>query len=99
MEQTAKLVRVRVRQRSSGMLFASSEDEPSLFIAVNSADQMNLAIPAVLEDLYRAKNQKVAVVATSEGQCNDRRWAIIPHDLLTELANRQPNYFPYAPVA
>ena len=90
MDQTAKLVTVTIKEGETGMLFATSTDVPSFFVAATDASTLWLAIPAALEDLYRRNwQQDVAVIPTDRGQIGHRQWAIIPRHLITEIANKE----------
>ncbi len=81
-EQITKLMTIKTKESDSGMFFATSEDEPTFFVSAVSADQLWLAIPAALEDLF----QEMAAFPTNKGTFASRPWALVPKELMRAKA-------------
>lgn len=82
MNRAADILNIEIKQKD-GMFFATSEDEPTLFVsAVDAASLFNM-LPLALADLYKsAHNVEIRAFPTSKGEFGHKPWAIVPVDLL-----------------
>jgi hypothetical protein len=84
----AKLMTITTRRSPSGMFFATSEDEPTFFVATTSVAAMNDAVRMALEDLFNSRDHTdVTPVPTDRGSAEDKLWAIIPKEALAVHAD------------
>jgi hypothetical protein len=90
MAQTAKLMTITIKEGSSGMLFATSEDEPTFFVSAVSSDDLWSAVSVAIEDMYLSRHMvEVTAIPTDSGDYAHRPWAIVPKSLLAQLAAGQ----------
>ncbi len=82
-EFRARLVRVRVRQGEAGLLFATSPDLRGLLVAERTAEELEVAIPQAVTDLYAACGEAVVVsrMATTDAHDDDEAWVAFPAEI------------------
>ena len=67
----------------TGMFYATSEVEPTFFVAARSVEALNDSVRHALEDLYRDRyHADVAAVPTEGGDESHAPWTIVPKALL-----------------
>jgi hypothetical protein len=74
----AQLVTVKVRQLSSGLKVASSDEVPGLHTAARSMAELERKTPIVLEALMHELGRTVQVVAVESSEPGVWRWVLIP---------------------
>ena len=88
MQETARIIKIEIREGKEGLFFASSNDEPGFFLCVTRSDQLWDAIPLALEDYFRSKNQAVSAIPTQSAQLHTTPWAIVPQGLIRRANER-----------
>lgn len=69
----------------SGVLFATSEDEPTLFVSAYSRPLLDEAVVRALEELFVARDHRdLAVFPTESGASDHTTVAIVPRKVLEE---------------
>lgn len=83
MSAVAKLMNISTRKSTSGMYFATSENEPTFFVATTSSESLEEAVRCAIEKLFDERDhQHVAALPTDSGTPESRPWAIIPKQVL-----------------
>jgi hypothetical protein len=83
MSTTARLMAIKISEGDAGMFFATSEDEPTFFLAERSLEALYGALPLALEHMLRERDHvDVVVLPTDGGDIAHRPFAVVPRTAL-----------------
>ncbi len=83
----ATLVNIHIREGSTGMFFATCQDEPTFFISAVSLSKLWYAIPSALEHMFSTKyNRDMKAFPTNAGNYANRPFAMVPKELVAKKA-------------
>ena len=81
---------ITIKEGDSGLFFATSEDEPSFFVSATGADDIWVAIPCALEDMFRDRDDlEIVAFPTNKGDFAHKPWAIVPKKLCAAVASEK----------
>ncbi len=80
------IVRVRVTEGKTGLLFAESKDLRGLLVAERDMDALWVKVPEAIRDLYRAAGQNVVVKRAMDSDPKSYPFAAIPTELMAQEA-------------
>lgn len=87
MGMTARIMNISVREGMGGMFFATSEDEPTFFLAETSLDALWEALPCAVEHMFEQRGHiPVYALPTDQGDLQHRPFAIVPRDVIAQRA-------------
>ena len=90
MQHTVKLMTIVISESSSGMFFATSEDEPGFFVSEFSVQALYDLIPVVISQMFEGRTGiKMSVFPTDRGDIGHKHWAVIPIELMAQASADQ----------
>jgi hypothetical protein len=88
MDKTATLMTITIRKSESGLFFATSEDEPTLFVSAVSAEDLLEATAVAIEKIFQMRNVNVSAIPAERGMSEKQPWAIVPRELIAQASVR-----------
>ncbi len=88
MTQTAQLMTITIKEGTSGLYFATSENEPTFFVSATSAVDLREAVTLALEGMFRSRQLDMVAFPTDGDAPGSHPWAIVPRELVAEGARR-----------
>lgn len=81
-----RIIRVRVTEGDTGLLFAASDDLPGFLVAESDMGSLWEKVPEAIRDLYRAVGVNVVVKRATDSDPNHYPFAAIPEELIAQEA-------------
>ncbi len=87
-KDTVKIIRVRVTEGRTGLLFAESEDLQGLLVAEPDMASLWEKVPEAIQDHHRAMGASVIVKRATHRDPSHHTFAAIPEEMITREAAR-----------
>lgn len=86
--RTAKLIRVEIKNGSSGLLYATSPDLYGLLVAKPTIEGIEGDIPRAIQEIFSVKGEDVLAIKI-DNQEHPESWVVIPTSLAIEKSSLQ----------